>query len=193
MNDASVFSRIKLTEKAPQSKKQKQTSRQPSLFDFNIFASNLPGVCERNTDFDDFISACVVFVEILKKEQLEKLLVVLKPFALLKRLFICSNNVTAASLVTLKKKYIVEVFSPTLCLLRPEKHIGQPRMRLAARSEVDALIGEKEESSLELCKISLQDPTVKFNGWTVNNIVHIKRPSQDGIHVEFRIVSSDGG
>ena len=187
MKDAAVFSRLQPL----LSKKRQNKQRQLSLFDFVIFASNLPGARACDEHFDDFITACVVFVDVLKKEQLEKLLAVLKPYSLLKKLFICSNNVTAASLVSLKKLFSVEVFSPVMCLLRPEKHVGQPKMRAASRAEVNELIGEQEESSLELCKLSQHDPQIKFNGWPVGTIVHIKRPTQDGFQEEFRIVSGD--
>lgn len=195
MKDADVFSRLKpyfYRKKAQKNhKNQKKQLRQLNLFDFLIFSSNLPGVRACDEHFDEFVNACVVFVDVLKKEQLEKLTAILKPYSLLKKLFVCSNNVTAASLVSLKKVYSVEVFSPVLCLLRPEKHIGQPKMRLASRAEVNELIGEQEESSLELCKLSQHDPKVKFNGWTVGSIIHIERPTQDGLQEEFRIVSGD--
>lgn len=192
MEDAGMFQKLAVYLNKKKQKTQKKTPRQLSLFDFTIYASNLPGVKASQHDFESYVTAAVLFVDVLKKEQLERLRVLLKPISLMRRLFICSNNVTAASLVTLKKKYLVEVFDPVCCLLRPEKHVGQPIMRLAVRKEVDQLIGEQEESSLELCKISQQDPQVKFNGWATGTIVQIMRPTQDGLQPEYRIVAGAG-
>lgn len=161
-----------------------------TVFDFNIVAS-----LKTPSEASVSQNICVVFCSIIKKDNIFK---VLESISLcqqscakdqIEHLLLCTKSITSSSLQILRKKYMkVELFKPNMCIIRPEKHLGQPLIQKIKRESLDHFLGDKATSNITLTKIFHHDPLVLFYGFGVNDVLKITRPLNDGKQDEYRVV-----